>query len=493
MGIHVIKMPDIGEGIAEVELVEWHVQPGDLVTEDQSLADVMTDKASVEIPAPVAGKVLALGGKPGDVMAVGSELIRIEVEGEGNVSAASSAPASAAPLATAKAEAVTAAQSGTPKPDAPPTASTTAGSPRGATSKPHIPARAAATKTAAAAAATPSRAQDATKRSDAGTTANASTAPSQEVGDKPLASPSVRRRAANLGIDLHSIVGSGPGGRIEHEDLDAHVARDGSPARRDATDSQRPAKPAAQYAASATGSVAQSAERNDEETVPVIGLRRKIAQKMQESKRRIPHFTYVEELDVTELEALRGQLNAQWGASRGKLTLLPFLMRAIARTTPAFPQVNARYDDDNATLTRYGAVHIGIATQTDGGLVVPVVRHVEARDLWSCAAEVARLADAARTGKSTRDELIGSTITITSLGPLGGIVTTPVINYPEVAIVGVNRIVERPVVRNGAIVPRLLMNLSSSFDHRVVDGMEGARFVQALRGLLEHPATMFID
>ena len=437
MGIHVIKMPDIGEGIAEVELVEWHVAPGDTVTEDQTLADVMTDKASVEIPAPVAGRVLALGGKPGDVMAVGSELIRIEVEGEGNVATDASSRSREGGDAAAK-------------------------------TKPHIPAK------AASRIAKPAAAAKADANGPEGTSvADSPAGRARKDGVAPIAAPAVRRRAADLGIDLHSVSGSGPDGRITHEDLDA-LARGGG-------------------AGPARAASAQYAERSDEESVSIIGLRRKIAQKMQESKRRIPHFTYVEEVDVTELEALRAKLNAQWGAARGKLTLLPFLMRAIVRATPLFPQINARYDDDNSTLTRYGAVHIGIATQTEGGLMVPVVRHAEARDLWSSAAEVARLAEAARSGKATRDELTGSTITITSLGALGGIVTTPVINYPEVAIVGVNRMVERPVIRNASIVPRLMMNLSSSFDHRVVDGMLGAEFVQALKGCLEHPATLFIE
>ena len=235
------------------------------------------------------------------------------------------------------------------------------------------------------------------------------------------------------------------------------------------------------------------AERHGEEAIPVIGLRRKIAQKMQEAKRRIPHFSYVEEIDVTELEALRARLNAQRGDERDRLTPLPLLARAIVVAVREFPQVNARFDDDNGVVTRFGAVHIGIATQTDAGLMVPVLRHAEARDLWANAAEIARLADAARAGKARRDELSGSTITITSLGALGGIVTTPVINHPEVAIVGVNRIVERPMMRGGAVVPRLMMNLSSSFDHRVVDGAVAARFVQALRSLLECPATLFVD
>jgi 2-oxoisovalerate dehydrogenase E2 component (dihydrolipoyl transacylase) len=267
------------------------------------------------------------------------------------------------------------------------------------------------------------------------------------------------------------VPGSGPAGRVTHEDLDAHVARGGKPA---------PAR-------------AAYAERHDEEALPVIGLRRKIAQKMQEAKRRIPHFTYVEEIDVTELEALRARLNAKWSAERGKLTVLPFIVRAVVLAVRDFPMVNARFDDDAGTVTRYGAVHVGIATQTPGGLVVPVLRHAEARDLWSSGAEIVRLADAARSGKASRDELSGSTITITSLGALGGIVTTPVINHPEVAIVGVNRIVERPVMRGGGVVGRLLMNLSSSFDHRVVDGMHAAEFVQALRALLETPADLFIE
>jgi len=294
-------------------------------------------------------------------------------------------------------------------------------------------------------------------------------------GELPIASPAVRRRAWELGVDLRLVKGSGPGGRIMRDDLEAAAGAGG---------------PAPSVAASGT-----LHQRNDETVVPVIGLRRKIAQKMQESKRRIPHFTYVEEVDVTELEALRVRLNATWEAARGRLTLLPFLMQAIVKATPAFPEVNARYADDDSggRVTRYGAVHLGIATQTDTGLMVPVVRHAETRDLWSCAVEVARLAEAARSGRITRDELSGSTITITSLGALGGIVTTPVINHPEVAIVGVNRVVERPVIRAGAIVPRRLMNLSSSFDHRVVDGLRAAEFVQALRGFLEAPATLFID
>ncbi|MBW6494212.1 MAG: 2-oxo acid dehydrogenase subunit E2, partial [Burkholderiaceae bacterium] len=290
--------------------------------------------------------------------------------------------------------------------------------------------------------------------------------------DRPLASPAVRRRALEMGLELRFVPGTGPAGRVLHEDLDAYAQRR----------ARGPGEADLRYA-----------QRHGVEEIAVIGLRRKIAQKMQEAKRRIPHFSYVEELDVTELEALRSRLNATHGRERAKLTVLPFLMRAIALAARDFPQVNAHFDDEAGVITRYHAVHIGIATQTPSGLMVPVVRHAEMLDPWACAEEVTRLAQAAREGKVSRDELSGSTITISSLGPLGGIVSTPVINHPEVAIVGVNRIIERPMFRGGAVVPRLLMNLSSSFDHRVVDGADGAEFVQTLRGYLENPATLFIS
>jgi len=279
----------------------------------------------------------------------------------------------------------------------------------------------------------------------------------------------VRRHARELGLELAQVRGTGPDGRIVHEDVVRHAAGGA-------------AKPAV---------VQRYVERHGEHAVPVIGMRRQIAQHMQASL-RIPHFTYVEEVDVTDLESLRSKLNERFGDGRGRLTLLPFLMRAIVLAVNAFPQMNARFDDEKGIVTRFDPVHIGVATQTDAGLMVPVVRHAEARDLWTSAGEVARLAAAARSGKATREELSGSTITITSLGPLGGIVTTPVINAPEVAIVGVNRIVERPVVHMNAIVPRRLMNLSSSFDHRVIDGADAAEFVQALRGYLECPALLFV-
>jgi 2-oxoisovalerate dehydrogenase E2 component (dihydrolipoyl transacylase) len=283
----------------------------------------------------------------------------------------------------------------------------------------------------------------------------------------------VRKRAWDLGIELRYVHGSGAAGQITHEDLDAYVA--------------------GRTEAAAPAARSGTAPRTDEERIPVIGLRRKIAERMQESKRHIPHFTYVEELDMSELEALRAHLNAKFGASRGKLTPLAFIARAVVATLPAFPQINARYDDEAGVVTRYGAVHLGIAAQTANGLVVPVIKHAETLDLWQTGAEIARLAAAARDGKATRDELGGSTITITSLGTLGGVVTAPVINRPEVGIVGVNRIVERPVVHRGTIVPRLMMNLSSSFDHRVVDGMDAAEFIQAVRSRLEVPATLFME
>ena len=472
MGIHIIKMPDIGEGIAEVELVGWHVKVGDTVAEDQPLADVMTDKATVEIPSPVVGKVISLGGDVGQVMAVGGELIRLEVEGEGNVKAgAAAAPAAKAAVPAGEGIAADGAQrAGGPslvESGAAASGVTTPGVATPATSTP------AKSSTPSSASASASGSTSASAKSPAARQSGGAPATIRQPGEKPLASPAVRKRAWDLGVELRYVQGSGPAGRILHEDLDAWLQGQGS--------------------ASNARAGAAYAERNDEDAVPVIGLRRKIAQKMAESKRRIPHFSYVEEIDVTELEDLRVQLNAKWGEQRGKLTLLPLLARAMVVALRDFPQINARYDDGAGVVTRYGAVHIGIATQSDGGLMVPVMRHAEARDLWSMAAEITRLAQAVRSGSAGRDELSGSTITITSLGPLGGIVTTPVINHPEVGIVGVNRIVERPAFRNGAVVARKLMNLSSSFDHRVVDGMDAARFIQAVRALLEQPALLFVE
>ena len=433
-GIHTIKMPDIGEGIAEVELVMWHVQVGDAVVEDQILADIMTDKATIEIPSPVAGIVKLLGGVAGQVMAVGSDLIHIEVEGQGNAKPGAVAPA-AAPTTPAAAPVALAAP--------------------------------AAVAPVAAAAKTAPKAPPPTVFAPGA---------ARPGGGKPLASPAVRKRAWDLGIELQYVPGSAPAGRITQADLDAFASRD--------------------QGKTADHDDGRYRELNDEQALPLIGLRRKIAQKMQESKRRIPHFSYVEEVDVTELETLRASLNQRYSSGSGarpRLTLLPLLMRAVVLAVRQFPQMNARFDDDAGIVTRYGAVHIGMATQTEAGLLVSVVRHAEARDLWSCAAEMTRLGEAARSGKATRDELSGSTITISSLGALGGIVSTPVINHPEVAIVGVNKIVLRPMIQGGQVVARKMMNLSSSFDHRVVDGMHAAEFIQAVRGYLECPALLFVE
>jgi 2-oxoisovalerate dehydrogenase E2 component (dihydrolipoyl transacylase) len=467
MGIHVIKMPDLGEGIAEVEVVAWHVKPGDTVKEDQVLADVMTDKATVEIPSPVNGTVTSLGGKLGEAMAVGAELIRLEVEGAGNFTGDAKTPAQAArnrAVAAAESAGQTAARAG-----------------GGATVDEFIPITVAqpetvvTTATSAEAAApakpAPAPAPAYTQHGQHGqpsSPAHHGRAP----GEKPLAAPAVRQRAWDMGIELQYVTGSGPAGRISHADLDAHVQRG----------QQKAAEGDRRYAV-----------LEGEQAMPVIGMRRKIAEKMAEAKRRIPHFTYVEEIDVTELEALRVQLNARYAGQRPKLTLLPLIMRAVVLAIRKYPSVNARFDDDANIVTTYNPVHLGIAAQTDAGLMVPVVRNAEARDPWSAAAEVARLAEAARTGKALREELSGSTITITSLGALGGIVTTPVINRPEVAIVGVNRIIDKPVILNGAMVARKTMNLSSSFDHRVIDGMVAAEFIQTIRGYLECPATLFVE
>ena len=425
MGIRIIKLPDVGEGVAEAEVVEWHVEVGQSVLEDQLLADVMTDKATVEIPSPVAGTVVALGAEVGGVLAVGAELVRLEVVGEGSEEAVAT-PREAPPPAERPAVPVTPAMPQAPAPSV-----------------------------AIAQSAPASRAP---------------IGPPRPPGEKPLASPAVRRRAQDAGVDLRQVRGTGPAGRIGHDDLDAYL----------------------RGTSKAVASTARAANA-DVETVKIIGLRRRIAQRMAESNRRIAHFAYVEEVDVTALEELRSTLNAENRQDRPRLMLIPFLMQALVKAVADFPEMNALYDDEAETLERHGGVHIGIATQTPAGLMVPVVRHCEARGLWDCAAEVLRLAEAAREGRATRGELSGSTITITSLGALGGIVTTPVINRPEVAIIGVNKQVVRPVWQGGQFVPRTMMNLSSSFDHRVIDGYVAARFVQRIKGLIEAPATIFME
>lgn len=396
MGRYVFKLPDVGEGTAEATVAQWLVKPGDRVEEDQTLVEVETDKAIVEIPAPVAGTVLSVHGEPGEKIAVGSELIVLETE--------------------AKQEVATAAPTAESKPERAPGAQT----------------------------------------------------------EKPLAAPAVRKRARDLGIDLDAVQGSGPGGRVTHADLDAFLNA-----------ARRQAREVTQGAAEAKQEVV------DEQRI--VGVRRRIAERMQEAKRRIPHYSYVEEVDVTALEALRAELNAKHAGRRTKLTPLAFLMRAVVRAVAEHPEINARFDDEKGVVQRHAAVHIGIATHTPNGLMVPVVTNTQARDLWECAAEAERLARVAREGRATRAELNGSTISITSLGALGGVASTPIINYPEVAVIGVNRIAERPVVRDGAVAVRKIMNLSSSFDHRVVDGWNAASFIQEIKRLLEQPALLFVE
>ncbi|MEX1148181.1 MAG: dihydrolipoamide acetyltransferase family protein [Sphingomonadales bacterium] len=415
MGRYVFKLPDVGEGTAEAEIAAWHVKVGDTVEEDQLIVDVMTDKATVELTAPVSGKVMATHGEAGAMAAVGGPLIEFEVDGDGNISAEDVEAPEPAPKPEPEAK---------PEPEPEPKPKPQKAPPA------HTP---------------------------------------RKIGAKPLASPAVRRRAHAAGIPLQFVPGSGPAGRVTQGDLDAYTEAGGG--------------------AGAATLLARTGVRAEK----VIGLRRKIAEKMAVSKRTIPHFAYIEEVDVTPLEDLRAHLNATRKADQPKLTLLPFLMRAMVRAVADFAEVNARYDSEAGVVEYHEAVHIGIATQTPGGLMVPVVRHAEARDIWDCAVEILRLSTAARDGKASKEELSGSTITLTSLGPLGGIAATPVINHPEVAIIGPNRIVERPVVRDGQIVVRRMMNLSSSFDHRIVDGFNAASFIQRLKALLENPATLFMD
>ncbi|MHC1549227.1 dihydrolipoamide acetyltransferase family protein [Phyllobacterium sp. K27] len=430
MGEYVIKLPDVGEGVAEAELVEWNVKVGDLVREDMVLAAVMTDKATVEIPSPVDGEIIWLGGEIGEVIPIGSPIIRLKIEGEGHAVATE-------PVKSAKVEAPAPAEKlvETAPPESKPATTTQDSKPSVAKASPVF-----------------------------------STSAPRSEGEKPLASPAVRQRARDSGVDLRQVSGTGPAGRITHDDLDAFFARG-------------PQKPG----------VAALSPDNSVKEIKVVGLRRKIAEKMAIAKSRIPHITYVEEIDVTSLEELRAALNAKKRPDQAKLTILPFLMRAMVKAIADQPQINALYDDEANIIHQHGGVHIGIAAQTPGGLVVPVVKHAEARTLWDCAAEVNLLADAAKTGTATREQLTGSTITITSLGSMGGIVTTPVINHPEVAIIGVNKIMVRPVWDGTNFIPRKMMNLSSSFDHRIIDGWNAAVFIQRIKALLETPAMIFVE
>jgi 2-oxoisovalerate dehydrogenase E2 component (dihydrolipoyl transacylase) len=395
MGHFSFRLPDVGEGVAEAELVALHVKPGDEVSEDESLAEIMTDKAALDISSPVSGKVLAVHGEVGGMIAVGAVLIEFEVTGIQDQ--AESVPADTA---------------------ARPQASTT-----------------------------------------------------REPGDEPLVAPATRRRADALGIPLQHVSGTGPGGRITPEDLDNYIASGGQ----------------------ASAADPRYVTRTTQTETQIIGLRRKIAQRMEEAKRRIPHITYVEACDVTELEALRQVLNESRTPEQPKLSLLPFFLRALARVLPDFPQMNAHFDDDAGVLRAFGAVHVGIAAHTSAGLKVPVVRHAESRDIWNIAAEISRVSSAARDGSAAREELSGSTITLTSLGALGGIASTPVINRPEVAILAPNKIVEQPVLQGTFVTVRKMMNLSAAFDHRIVDGHDAASFVQRLKRMIEHPALIFVD
>ncbi|MGO4566741.1 dihydrolipoamide acetyltransferase family protein [Rhizobium sp. 2YAF20] len=406
MGELVIEMPDVGEGVAEAELVEWFVKPGDPVLEDMVLAAVMTDKATVEIPSPVNGTILWLGAEIGDKVAVKAPLLRIEVAG-----GVGEAPETSAQMVPAAANVEASSSYAEPHPAI------------------------------------------------------------HEQVQKPLASPAVRLQAKEAGLDLHDIRGTGPLGAITHEDMELYLAK-GAPAR---------------------SKSAEPARKTEVEEIRLTGLRRRIAEKMTLAASRIPHITYVEEIDVTDLEDLRSRMNEDRTPDQPKLTILPFLMQALVIAIAEQPGVNATFNDEAGIITRHSAVHIGIATQTPAGLTVPVLRNAEARDVWDCATQLNRLAEAARTGTVLREELTGSTITITSLGALGGVVTTPIINHPEVAIIGVNKIMMRPVWDGNRFIPRKMMNLSSSFDHRVVDGWDAATFIQRIKALIETPSLISIE
>ena len=442
MAIFKFKLPDIGEGIAEAEIVAWHVKVGDRVEEDQQLADMMTDKATVEMESPVAGTVAKLAGEVGDQIAIGSVLVEIETEAEaqpvrgtGEQAAAAAAPAETEVPQADGAEVPTAAQQ-----EANPTMATESPPPEKAQKKPLVSSEVETPSTRAS--------------TSLGTNGR---------GVKVLASPAVRQRARDLGIDLGEVKTTSD--RVRHSDLDAYLLYNG-------------------------GSVSHgSTPKRSDESIKVVGLRRKIAENMQEAKRRIPHFTLVEEFDVTALEETRAMMNRDRG-DQPKLTLLPFLIAAMGKAVADWPMLNATFDDDGMTVTRHGSVHLGMATQTPGGLMVPVIRDAQAKSVWQLAREIGRLAEAARSGKATREELTGSTITLSSLGPMGGITSTPVINRPEVAIIAVNKLQELPVVIDGELEIRKRMNLSLSCDHRVVDGWDAASFLQAMKALIENPIRL---
>jgi 2-oxoisovalerate dehydrogenase E2 component (dihydrolipoyl transacylase) len=445
----VFKLPDLGEGTVEAEIVGWRVKPGDLVSEDDVIVEVMTEKAAVELPSPVTGRVVSTTGGPGDMVPVGAALIVLEMQ-------AADTPAA--------------------KPGAQPAAPITGkGSADGA---PAVPATGSQNK------GTGPRSPVAALSGNGAGVAHSNV----ERNGRVATSPAIRRRAHEAGIDLRQVAGSGPNGRIVRADLNAYAERQ---AGSHAAQGKVAGRGATQGLESPTALRPRTVDGATEE-IKVIGLRRLIAQRMSEAKRNIPHFAYVEEMDVTELEALRRHLNGRLAPGTAALTYLPFLVLGLVRVLRDFPQGNALYDAERGVIIRHHAVHVGVATQTPEGLKVPVVRDAQSRSLWDLAAEMRRVTEAARTNKATRDELSGSTITVTSLGKLGGIASTPIINAPEVAIIGVNRAVERPVVLNGGITIRRMMNLSSSFDHRFVDGYDAAAMIQALKEYIEHPATLFI-
>ena len=419
MAIYKFKLPDIGEGIAEAEIVAWHVKVGDQIEEDQRIADVMTDKATVEMESPVTGKVLELNGEEGEMLAIGSVLAVIETDDIPDED-------DSAPVV----------QEDAPEPEE------------------EKPAEAAVEPEVAVPAPAPAPAAEA--------------APAPPASAPILASPAVRQRARDLGVDLSQVQPHGD--RVRHADLDAYLS----------------------YGSGQGYQAPGRSKKREDEEIKVIGMRRRIAENMAASKRNIPHFTYVEEFDVTELEDMRGDLNGSRG-DRPKLTVLPFIIAAICKTLPDFPMLNATYDDEGGTITRHGAVHLGMATQTDAGLTVPVIRNAQDMNVWQLSLEIARLSDAARTGKIKSEELAGGTLTLTSLGPLGGIATTPVINRPQVVIIGPNKIVERPAIIDGELEARKQMNLSISCDHRVVDGFDAASYVQALKKLIETPILIFAE
>jgi 2-oxoisovalerate dehydrogenase E2 component (dihydrolipoyl transacylase) len=444
-------MPDLGEGTVSAEVVAWHVKPGDLVQEDQVMCEVMTEKAAVEMPAPVTGRIVSITGQPGDMVAVGADLVVFDTDATS--AAAGDAPAAKTPSPPP------------PEPMTPPiqAQAVQADGPqrnRRATDKVNEKPD---EKQAVAAAA------NGHATSDTGATG---------AHKRVMASPASRRRAAEAGLDLTTVAGTGSGGRIEPGDIDSALA----------SGAARGAPPSMNARANATRDA-----RNGTEEVKIIGLRRVIAERLTESARSIPQYSYVEEVDLTRLEALRKHLNERRPPAAPPLTFLPFIVSALTRVLARFPQCNALYDSARGVLVKHSAVHVGIATQTPQGLKVPVVRNAESRSLHDLAAEIRRVSEAARANKSPREELTGSTITVTSLGKLGGIASTPMINMPEVSIIGINKAIERAVVVDGQIAVRLMMNLSSSFDHRFVDGYDCASMIQALKDLLEQPATIFID